>query len=110
VPPCDELVAIASTASWFFRLYYNNSEVLSMSGGTAGRHVARHGADPARPGGAPVDPTLGHDRSRCSDTPRRRSGKSQPRRERAGGSRKAADMHCTMMSDHDLPVVVNPFN
>jgi hypothetical protein len=34
----------------------------------------------------------------------------QPRRERAGGSRKAADMHCTMMSDHDLPVVVNPFN
>jgi len=29
---------------------------------------------------------------------------------RAGGSRKAADMHCTMMSDHDLPVVVNPFN
>ena len=49
-------------------------------------------------------------RSRCSDTPRRRSGKSQPRRERAGGSRKAADMHCTMMSDHDLPVVVNPFN
>ena len=167
-----------------------------MYGGTTGRHVARHGADPARPGGAPVDPTLGHDmfqrprpvrvhggperprsarasvrasgssfmptchvlpgarnhhrdaprgdghlaretvrpdgamrfaprlssgyhlsawsnsvyRSRCSDTPRRRSGKSQPRRERAGGSRKAADMHCTMMSDHDLPVVVSPFD
>lgn len=32
-----------------------------MYGGTTGRHVARHGADPARPGGAPVDPTLGHD-------------------------------------------------
>ena len=64
-----------------------------MCGDTTGRHVVRHGADLARP-----------------DTPRRRSGKSQPRRERAGGSRKAADMHCTMMSDHDLPVVVNPFN
>ena len=63
-----------------------------MYGGTTGRHVASHGADPARPGGAPVDPTLGHLASA------------------RGGPRKAADMHCAMMSDHDLPVVVNPFN
>jgi len=26
-----------------------------MYGGTTGRHVARHGADPARPGGAHAD-------------------------------------------------------
>jgi len=83
MPPCDELVVIASTASWFFRLYYNNSEVLSMYGGTTGRHVARHGADPARPGGAPVDPTLGHDMFQRPRPVRVHGGPERPRSARA---------------------------
>jgi len=58
-------------------------------------------------------------RSACRSNPRTRHvptsassmgswrTRTSPKRSR---SRKAADMHCTMMSDHDLPVVVNPFN
>jgi len=54
-----------------------------MYGGTTGRHVARHGADPAPPGGAPVDPTLGHDMFQCPRPVRVHGGPERPRSARA---------------------------
>src|SRR5436190_147064 len=54
-----------------------------MYGGTTGRHVARHGADPARPREAPVDPTLGHDMFQRPRPVRVHGGPERPRSARA---------------------------